>query len=257
MNCKTDVEGRIADPGNFRPSVGVYAGLLYRELLGLRLEATFGTITATDKKATKKVLKNRNLSFKSNITEISLLAEFHPLKLKQAYTPALSFYLLAGVGYFSFNPQASLNNKWIALQPLHTEGQGFPETNIPNYKLSQINLPLGGGLQYNLSERFVLRGEAVYRLLNTDYLDDVSRKYIRPVLFDKYLSATDAELAKRLADRSGELTGDVVSKAGERRGSPQKDAYYSINLKLGIKLDKVGNNISNKRVRKATGCYRF
>ena len=34
---------------------------------------------------------------------------------------------LIGVGYFSFNPQAKLGNRWIDLQPLSTEGQGFPE----------------------------------------------------------------------------------------------------------------------------------
>ena len=62
------------------------------------------------------------------------------------YPPAVSPYILAGIGYFHFNPQANLNDNYVDLQPLHTEGQGFAEyPNVKEYKLSQINFPVGIG----------------------------------------------------------------------------------------------------------------
>ncbi len=123
----------------------------------------------------RRSLKDRNLCFTSSISEISLLAELHPLNVLLANRmPALSFYFLGGIGYFAFNPKARFEGNWVYLHPLHTEGQDFPETGRKEYKLTGFNLLLGGGLQYNLSDKFILRGEALYRVLNTDYLDDVS-----------------------------------------------------------------------------------
>ena len=259
MSCNTDIEGKIADPKSFKLSGGVYAALLYRQIAGLRLEATFGSVTADDKRSDKAKLRNRNLNFKSKIAEVSLLAELHPLEFViRDYTPALSAYVLAGVGYFTFNPQALYNNTWVALQPLHTEGQGFAELDRPNYQLYAFNFSGGGGLRYNLSERLTLRGEAVYRMLSTDYLDDVSTSYVRAALFDKYLPKNVADLAKILADRSSELAGGEPNTQTSRRGNPKNnDAYYSVSIKLGIKLDNFSNKGISKNARKSMGCYRF
>ena len=259
MNCNTDIGGQLADMKSFKPSGGLYAAVLYRQKVGARLEATIGSVTASDARTMDYRLRNRNLDFTSVIKEISLLAEVHPLNFgaQQRGTPALSPYLLAGVGYFGFDPKTQLNGQWIYLQPLHTEGEGFPETGRPNYRLSALNIPVGGGLQYNISERLIVRGEAVYRFLNTDYLDDVSTRYIDPNLFDKYLSADNAILAKRLADRSYNIAENGVRSPGSQRGSPKKDTYYSVNIKLGVRLAKDASWGSGRVVKKAQGCFAF
>ena len=240
MNCNTDIGGQVMDIQSFRPSGGIYAAVLYKQRIGLRLEGTVGEVTASDKRAYSRALKFRNLDFTSTIKEISLLAEIHPLNFtsSKGTTPALSPYLLIGVGYFGFDPRTKLDDRWVDLQPLHTEGEGFPETGRPNYKLSALNIPVGGGLRYRISDRLTLYGEAVYRVLTTDYLDDVSTTYIDPALFDKYLSPDNAVLARQLADRSYKIGGNSIPRPGSQRGSPKKDAYYSINLKLGIRLVK-------------------
>lgn len=180
----------------------------------------------------------------------------HPLNVLLANRmPALSFYFLGGIGYFAFNPKARFEGNWVYLHPLHTEGQDFPETGRKEYKLTGFNLLLGGGLQYNLSDKFILRGEALYRVLNTDYLDDVSTTYIDPVLFNKYLSPQDAALAKKLADRSKELPGNKANKPGSIRGSQKNDAFYSINLKLGMKLYKGKASLYKINRKRSSGCY--
>jgi hypothetical protein len=256
MNCNTDISGLPVDMHSFKLSGGAYFGISYLQKIGLRLEGTLGTVTASDTRATKEDLRMRNLNFTSGITELSLLAEVHPLNLlsREDNTPALSLYLLAGIGYFGFDPRTQLNGQWVYLQPLHTEGEGFPETGRPNYKLSGLSIPIGGGLQYNLSDRFILHGEVVYRFLNPDYLDDVSTTYIDPNLFNKYLSPGDAALARQLADRSYEIPDGVARQPGETRGSPKKDAYYSINIKLGIRLGAASGSFYNSSSKKWNGC---
>jgi len=257
MNCNTDIGGQAVDVQSFKPGIGIYAAVLYRQKIGLRLEGTIGSVTASDTRAIDYNLKTRNLDFTSNIKEVSLLAEVHPLNLfsKETIIHSLSPYLLAGVGYIGFDPRTQLDGQWIYLQPLHTEGQDFPETGRPNYKLSGLSFPVGGGLQYSLSERLILRGEAVYRFLSTDYLDDVSTTYIDPNLFDKYLSIDNAALAKRLADRSFDIAENGVRPSGSIRGSSKKDAFYSVNIKLGIRLAKNGGFGSSRIAKKAHGCY--
>ncbi len=64
----------------------ISAGLIYRYALGLRLEANIGSLQDCD-----SILKNdqsegkyryqRNLSFRSSISEIILLAELYPIRL--------------------------------------------------------------------------------------------------------------------------------------------------------------------------------
>ncbi len=165
----------------------------------LRLEATIGNVEAYDS-ILVKVKDNsqeryyRNLSFRSSIEEIALVAEFHPFYIfgdydEDHYPPSVSPYVVAGIGYFHFNPQAKLNGQYVDLQPLHTEGEGFAEyPKVKNYKLSQFNFPLGIGARYDVSPIINLRAEIVTRFLQTDYLDDVSGRYIDPSVFANYLS---------------------------------------------------------------------
>ncbi len=238
MNCITDLGGKSKIFKTFKPEAGFYAGFLYHNAIGARLELTWGSVTASDANAKEAGVRQRNFSFSSDITELSLLAEIHPLNLSSSFHFPISPYLLAGVGNFSFNPTTKLNGTTILLQPLHTEGEGFAETGRPNYKLSQFMIPIGGGISYPLSSSFTVKGELIYRILNTDYLDDVSTTYIDPALFDKYLTPVQASLAKEVYYRADEVTNNATVPVGGLRGSPAKDGYYSINIKLELMLGR-------------------
>jgi hypothetical protein len=250
LNALTDLGGKrgagrtfVKDLNwsNSRPAASIYIAGTYQYAIGARLELLLGTVQAADGE-----LKNvagssygrfeRNLHFKSSITDIQLGIDVHPLFLLTDKTPRLSPYALAGIGYFFFNPQAKLNDQWHALQPLRTEGQGFSE--YPDrrpYKLRQFNVPLGIGLRYEAGPLFYLRLELVHRILTTDYLDDVSRDYIDPKLFVAYLPANQTAIARRLADRKSELNPAYTTKVGDQRGNPlNNDAYFSLLFKLGL-----------------------
>lgn len=258
MNCFTDVGGRkglgqkfIKDLniGNTQLNGSIYVSALYKYAVGLRLEGTFGNINAHDSilkavKATSQGRYERSLQFRSKITEVALLAELHPRQIinlwfgRDVPPPILSPYILAGAGYYAFNPQAKLNSNWIDLQPLSTEGQGFIE--YPNrkiYKLKQINIPVGLGFRFDISNAFNLRLEYLHRFLKTDYLDDLSTRYINPALFSKYFTGTQLSNALALNDRRSKFNSDypVNPTGGQIRGNPtDNDSYFTMNIKAGF-----------------------
>jgi Outer membrane protein beta-barrel domain len=258
MNCLTDLGGKkgigkgfIKDLNgkNHNLSFGIFATATYRYVFGVRLEATFGKIEAAD-----SVLKpvapttfgryERNLSFRSPITEIQLSMEFHPVYLKVDYDkepPLISPYLIGGIGYFNFNPQAKLGNQWYDLKPLRLEGQGFTEyPTRKEYKLSQMNMAFGFGLKYEMSQAMNARLEIVHRKLYTDYLDDVSTRYINPNLFANYLTPTQAAIARQLHDRQGELTPSHTTKPNNQRGDPKdNDSYFSMQAKISFVIGRL------------------
>jgi hypothetical protein len=250
LNALTDLGGRRGagrpfmkdlNWSNSRPAASLYVAGTYQYAIGAKLELLAGSIQASDRElsdvaTTASGRFERNLHFKSLITDIQLAIDVHPLYLLTDEAPRLSPYAVAGIGYFFFNPQAKLNGQWHPLQPLRTEGQGFAE--YPGrrpYKLSQCNIPLGVGLRYELGPLFYLRLELVHRILTTDYLDDVSHDYIDPKLFAAYLPSNQATIAYRLADRKSELNPAYTTKVGDQRGNPvNNDAYFSLLLKLGL-----------------------
>jgi len=258
INCLTDIGGNKGIGKRFVKDLnmgktnfcgGIWINAIYKNAAALRIEGTFGKLSANDNVLEKVDVKdiararyNRNLNFRTNITELSAMIELHPLFIfinyeeRESDPPRLSPYLLGGVGYYSFNPQADLNGRWVDLQPLSTEGQGFKE--YPDrkvYKLQQINFPVGLGVKYELSDLVNLRGEFVYRVLNTDYLDDLSTTYIDPTLYQNYFTGAKLSNALELNDR--QIT--PVTGAGGKRGSPkQKDSFFSFNLKISLTLGR-------------------
>lgn len=262
MNCLTDIGGKpgIGKPfigdlniGNTQFNTSVYFGALYKEALGVRLEATFGEIKAYDsilrgEQKTTLGRYERNLSFQSKITEVSLIAELYPLfafinwEARDQEPPRFSPYLLAGIGYFSFNPQTEYNGKLYDLEPLRTEGQGFKEyPDRKTYSLEQVNYPIGMGLKYELGSNFNLRAEVIYRVLSTDYLDDVSTRYVNKNLFTTAngIPANLINIARKLSDRRDEFAYTnpypINPNGGQIRGNPKNnDGYFTFNIKLGL-----------------------
>lgn len=266
MNCLTDVGGRSGlgkafvkdlNIGNNQLNGSIYLTALYNEQFGLRIEGTFGTVKAYDSilanvKSTSQGRYERNLSFRSKITEFSLIGEIYPLFIlvdwpsRDEEPPYFSPYLCGGIGYFSFNPQAkSRTGKYVDLQPLSLEGQGFAE--YPDrkvYKLSQINFPIGAGVKYELSPSLNLRAEFLYRVLKTDYLDDVSTRYINSAVFSNYFTGQDLQNAIDLSynqrTNNGPNSNIYRKTEGGIRGNPKNsDAYFTFNLKIGYTFGRL------------------
>lgn len=244
MNCLTDLGGRHEAGKRFFHDVnrsathacgGLFAGVNYKNAIGIRVACTSGQVSASDSILRRYTSASngryiRNLSFRSDIKEITGTVELYPAGFFPGVGSSLMPYLTAGLGLFSFHPQTKWNNSWVSLPSLRTEGEGWMEyPERPLYKLTQWNIPLGGGIKYEVSPVCTIRCELIYRVLFTDYLDDVSTGYIQPSLFGRYLSPPLAALAEKLADRRG--AHQYVNYRKETRGSSQhKDAFFSINV---------------------------
>lgn len=242
---------------------GGYIAYYPTEWIGIRLSGQKTTIEGDDavinrKGSWEEKRSDRNLSFRSPLLEGYLAAEFYPtvfFEYDDYLEKKLRPYAVAGVGMFKFNPQANLNGQWVDLQPLHTEGQGFPEyPDRKNYKLTQICYPVGVGVKYYVTESFSLGLEAIHRFTTSDYIDDVSTRYINPSLFDLHLTPDKAALAKQLHDRRL-ATAPNAGRYGVLRGDAKdKDGYYSLALKLNWRLGNA--ELSDwRRARRQVRCY--
>lgn len=237
---------------NSNLTVGAFVTATYKDFIGARLDFSLGRVEAADsnlKGTTSSWAKgryDRNLSFRSNIMEIGVGLELHPLMLRDYIDrdpPRLSPYILGGFSWMKFNPKANLNGVWYELEPLRLEGQGFDEyPDRKRYKKNAFAVPYGFGFRYETSEILNIRLEVVKHSLFTDYLDDVSKEeWINPVLFDKYLSPADAVIAKQLYNRSPTI--NPPRNTLPRGKSKSNDAYWNVVIKFGFNINRVKTNL--------------
>ncbi len=203
-------------------------GVIYRYVINRRwavkINGLFGSIAGND--AVSKFNEKRNLSFKSNIFEISSQVELNFLPYitgnteKDYFTP----YIFAGISVFSFNPKADTNGVWFNLQPLGTEGQGTSMySDRKPYSLMNVSFPFGLGFKYSVGKNVCIGAEWGLRKTTTDYIDDVSTTYADPVI----LAAENTAIAEILADRSIINVGENVNNTGLQRGNSVTKDWYS------------------------------
>jgi hypothetical protein len=250
---------------------GAFITAYPNDWLGFRLAAQYTYLEGNDNLITSNGInelyrKERNLDFKSDVWEAYGAIEIFPTMLLKSndddYMPKLRPYLFIGAGVFHFNPMGSLTQNgvttWYYLRPLHTEGEGFAEyPDRKEYALTQMNIPMGGGLKYFISDDMNVSLEFLYRKTFTDYIDDVSTTYINPDLFAKYLSPQDAAIARQIFDKTGDVLVPGASRfaPGDQRGDPKNtDAYFSFLLKFGVRLGSMYQNSSDRSAMRRTSC---
>lgn len=239
---------------NSKPAIGITAGYQILPRVNLRAGFTYAKVEGADSLSRQEDIVLRNLSFQTNITEFSLVAEINTFDMNyKRWSP----YIFGGLAVFHFNPYTydQQNNK-VYLKPLGTEGQGLAGYPRPN-ALTQLALPVGGGIKFNISDKVRIAGEIGLRKTFTDYLDDVSGNYADPVdLFN-----ARGQQSVDLAYREDELPfGDPNYPAkGITRGSPKyKDYYYFSGIHLIFLLggsEGSQSNYSGRRGKnKMYGC---
>ncbi len=250
---------------------GLYVNFYPAEWVGFRLAVNVGKLegfdSVIDNKGTDERFRlQRNLGFRSNLAEAYLAAEIYPTVMLEQYDGLLHKirpYGVAGLGIYHFNPKGEYiepngSIKWVELQPLHLEGQGFAEyPDRKEYSLTQMNIIMGGGFKYYIKENMYVGFEIIHRKTFTDYIDDVSKEYINPNLFDQYLTAQQATYAKQLEYRE-KFRNPSINRPyiNQQRGDPvQNDAYFSGMIRLGWRIN--GANSPNGRARRQLKCPVF
>lgn len=204
-------------------SIGLQYPLLTQAKL--RAEAMYYRISASDSESNSTYRQARNLSFRGQNLDFSLTLAW-TLFPENPYNEPLKIinpYILFGIGFTYFSPEAQYEGKWHQLRPLRTEGIAYSQ-------FSPV-FPVGLGLTYNLNNDMAILLEATYRFTNTDFLDDVSTNY-------KMHDPQKAPLAAALSDRGPEI-GKPAMEAGTPRGnSKTNDGFISLNLKFTHKIGK-------------------
>ena len=208
------------------PSGGFFYRYNFNPRFSFKLMGLYGSIESDDSQI--KYKPERNLSFKSTITEVSSQIELNfmpyvPGNMTYYFSP----YIFTGFSTFFFNPKTEFNGKWYELRPLGTEGQGtslYPGKD--KYSLNSFAIPFGLGLKLNANKYFSIGAEWGLRKTFTDYLDDVSTTYADPAI----LSSENTPLAAELADRSVNSSGKDIESSlnvGLQRGNSQNKDWYS------------------------------
>lgn len=237
-----------------KPAVGATASYQVTNRLFVRTGLVLTALEGGDKWSGTELLKqNRNLSFKTDLTELSLAGELHFFDLnKTRWTP----YIFGGVAVFHFDPYVMDSGKRVYLKPLSTEGQGLSgNSKRQAYSLNQFALPFGGGFKYVVNDYLLLGFEMNLRRTNTDYLDDVSTTYADAADLLKQRGETTV----RLSYRGGEVPGgtsdypdnDYPMPGSQRGGAKYKDWYYTAGFHLAFRLNNFGKS---RREKKSYGC---
>jgi hypothetical protein len=283
--------GDLAPANNFlsteisqiNPGISGFIQYRYGPRMSLKVELLYGRLAGDDYVSADPAdpeSKNRyirNLSFRNDIFDLSLMSQFYVFKnyLDFKQRKPFNIFFNGGISVFYHNPQGKIpefkvNDErypnfgdWVALRPLGTEGQHSDFYNIDPYSNFQLSIPFGGGFAIKLNERLDFIFEINYRILLTDYIDDVSGRYADP-------GALEGDLAKTMSDRSMEehaiMTGEkrdisdlevisyvspfdgnrykVLKDRGSVRGGSGNDTYLATGFKISYVLnkDKAGEN---------------
>jgi hypothetical protein len=215
-----------------RPTFAVGYRFSISQYIAARATFTQGFVGGNDALTSEEFRNNRNLNFKSGISEITLNVEYYPWREKFEHqygrrgirgrkTNYFSPYITTGIGAFYFNPKGQYQGTWYKLQPLRTEGQGLDGGPKP-YKRISMCIPIGIGVKYSLNQQWSIGFEMAGRKTFTDYIDDVSTRYydpaalaqinpMSPLLADPNRGAIPNATAPN-GDGSGAQRGDVKDK---------------------------------------------
>ena len=190
----------------------VRGSLLYGRLQG----SDFKSASPDDESARFRYV--RNLQFRNDIFEFSAqgVVDITPNNGTFLGRPMITPYIFGGLAVVYHNPKGLVPEtdvktgqaledagKWVALEPLGTEGQHTEGSGVDTYSKVQIAIPVGVGIRYMINQSFDLSLEIGYRHLFFDHIDDVGGTYVD-------LNTLDGDLARAMSDRSREVV-DVES----------------------------------------------
>ncbi len=201
----------ITDPG---PAGGLNLRYNFNNRVSWKANFNYGYVYADDANSSNNFERNRNLSFKSNLFDVSAVVEFNFFPLTHGSSDEYATpYFFGGVNLLKFNPKADLNDQTYNLNEFGTEGQRDP------YSTITFGLTVGAGYKFDINKDWSINIDLAVRRLFSDYLDDVSTVYPNKTL----LAATNGQTAVDLSDRS--LVDGIGDEGRQRGNSTDSDMY--------------------------------
>ncbi len=214
-------------------AVGGFARYRFIQRLSGKVGLNYVRISGADNLSTNPGRAGRNLSFRNDIVELAVTAEYvfyeiPDLGRTMRFRNDFKMYAFAGIGGFYYNPKAEYKGKYVPLQPLKTEGVTYSKFNA--------SIPLGIGLYFTIDKKHRIGWDINWRTTFTDYLDDISTIYADPTT----LSSAEAQALANRRGELGEQSGIPAAEnyaPGNKRGDPShKDSYISTSVSYSYVL---------------------
>jgi len=219
-----------------RPSGGAFIRYSFNPYIALKGMIDYTKIGYDDKFSKNVFQQIRNLSFRSDILEAAVVAEFNFFRFetgnpRHRFTP----YLSGGIGIFYYTPYVIYQDQRYNLRAMGTEGQNTGQYNDRRYKPYSVCFPVGAGVKYWIKPGVNLSVELLNRFTLTDYIDDVSSTYVGAERFSS--NPMHPTPAGYLQDPSITVEGQKLGRAGKQRGDVStKDQYLLFNISLSLQL---------------------
>lgn len=267
------------DLAAMRPSL--MAGFRYKLLQDVALRGTvaFGYVSGDDQNTQEIFRNNRNIHFRSTITELSVQGEYYFFstiregaryrrltRSRSNFGFSFNSYVFLGVGGFYYNPEsyfesANYNGSvpadqlpadgWYKLRELKTEGQGYFATR-KEYSPFQLTFPAGIGISFGITDNLWIGLEVGYRTTFTDYIDDVSTTYVDPAVFSIIHSSNpqNIALAEYFANPTINTLGANVTAPSQQRGDPNNtDSFVFSMITMHFKMPQARRIYGTRRFR--------
>lgn len=176
----------------------------------------------------------RGLHFRNDLKELAFYGTFDLYPGDKGYRRRndVNAYAFVGISIFHHNPVARLPveapgqvEPWVELRPLGTSGQYSGLKGSPRpYNLWQVAIPFGIGARYRFNDNIDLGLNVGYRLLFTDYIDDVSEQYPVEEAYDAMYKRNPLSIV--MSNRSAEV---YAASNGEKRtfeGVNKAEIFY-------------------------------
>lgn len=233
---QSSYRGDIApDIFKFNNNLGGYYKKQYNDYAGFRLNYEQVQIGNTDTISSNRYVRRRGFYFSRQFNDISLTGEFYftrflPGNKAYRFTP----YLGIGVGYL-FESKASsfgIDSLSSILLPFKIDSAVFPTVSASK---GIIHFPVQIGFKYNLTRRWNIFAEAMYRFALSDELDFFPDGQLMEHR-QKILSGTNFMIGGPF-DEQRIGAGTYLSKyQGSRSG---KDQFFSVKAGVSYNLIKI------------------
>lgn len=207
--------------------IGLAGGLNFRynfdQRISLKTSLNYARLSASDEDSQNTFERQRNLSFFSDLWDLTTQAEFNFLPYvhgsdDEFFTP----YLFLGFSVHSQDPRTELEGERFRLRDFGTEGQPIGE----EYGRFAFATTLGLGMKWDINADWSFNVELSIHNSTSDYIDDVSTSY--PDLLQLNIDRGDQAVA--LSDRSL-VRG--IGESGRQRGDRRSNDVYAF---LGLSI---------------------
>lgn len=204
-------------------SAGAFSKRNFNQYFGVRLNYIYGQVEANDAKSDNAQFRDRNLRFKTSLSELSAIVDFNLFNFKlgggnREFSP----YIFAGAGGVIFKSTVKYDGEKYRLDRLATEGQDNAYNNVV------LTIPYGIGLRYNYKDTWSVFSEIGYRTPMTDYIDDVSGKY------PSYAIQNNVTVGNPRLNLSDPSIGQIGVPGTQRGDFRKRDTYLFVSVGISF-----------------------